>query len=154
MAVDPATITPTLEQVGRVILPRTRQKLLAGGTGALGTFTEHTVPTDEVAEDFIADAAREVALLLGVPRTTWDGNLEDSAKDVVAALAARNIEQSFYSDGTTTTETVASLTARYLTMKDALIETAQNNQTGSPRYGAIRMVTSQAVLDAEAEAEA
>jgi hypothetical protein len=153
--VDPADITPTLDRVGRVILPRTRENRLAGGSGGVvGTFTEHTVPTDEVAAQYVSDAASEVALLLGKPGTTWDGDLNEEAKGVVAKLAARDIEQAYGSEGTTISEVASNLTARYLESKDALLETAKNNQTGSARWGSIRCVTSQAVLDAEAEAEA
>lgn len=155
--VDPADITPDLPRVGRIILPRTREKLFSGGSGGgqpVGTFTDHTVPTGTIASEYIDDAARSVALLLGNPGTAWDGNLEESAKDVVAHLAARDIEQAHGSDGSTVSEVASNLTARYLEMKNALIETARNNQTGGWRMSSIRMVTSQAVLDAEAEASA
>jgi hypothetical protein len=153
--VAPADITPDLDRVGRIILPRTRENRLAGGSGGVvGTFTEHTVPTGDIAEQYVADAALEVSLLLGKPGTTWDGDLEENAKGVVALLAARDIEHAYGSDGTTISEVASNLTARYLESKDALIQTAKNNQTGALRIRSIRVVPSQDILDEEAEAEA
>ncbi len=153
MAVDPADITPTLARVGRIILPRTREKVLAGGSGGTtGTFTEHTVPDADTAQEYIDDAAREVAMLLGAPGTTWDGNLEAVAADVVATLAARDIEQAFGSDGSTLSDVVTTLTARYLSMKEALLATAKNNQTGGWRIKSFPIVGAGAVADYEAEA--
>lgn len=151
--VVPADITPTLDRVGRIILPRTRENRLAGGSGdVVGTFTEHTVPVGDVAESYVTDAAVEVALKLGVPGTSWTGNLEEAAKGVVALLAARDIENAYGSEGSSISEVSENLTARYLSALESLIATAKNNQTGGWRMSSIRMVTSQAVLDAEAAA--
>jgi hypothetical protein len=151
--VDPADITPTLEQVAAHIHTRTRADAdgLGAGTVELGTFTEATVPTATQAAERTQYAARRVALLLGDVGTAWTGDLEASAVDVVSIYAAYLIETSFYSDTAQADESLPRLAATWMEARDALIATAKNNQTGGKRFGSIRMVTSQAVLDAEAE---
>lgn len=152
--VDPEDITPALERVGREIRHRTRENKLSGGSGGVvGTFTEFTTPDDDAAALIVADAAREVAMLLGQPGTSWTGDLDASAADVVAILAALKIEQSYGTEGSQNEALMEQLGRRWRETRDALLLTAKNNQTGGWRFSSIRSVTSQAVLDEE-EAQA
>lgn len=148
--VDPADITPDLPGVGSRIRVRTRE----GAGPELGTFTADTVPTAEQAEEVVGACARHVSLLLGRPGTSWDGSLEDAAKDVVASRAAWRIEATFYAEQASLEDSLTALRLTWEDERDALLATARDNQTGGWRMHGIRMVTSQQVLDDEAAAEA
>ncbi len=138
MAVDPATIRPTVAQVGALIRTRTRD--LDGHEQ--GTFTATTRPTETEAVAEIERAARLVALQLGRPHTTWDGDLLETAKDVVAARAALDIERSYYGDGSSPDDVALDqLGRRYAEDLEALKETARDNQVGGIRIHSLRQVT-------------
>ncbi|MCK9250352.1 MAG: hypothetical protein M0P31_15435 [Solirubrobacteraceae bacterium] len=138
MAVDPDSIRPTVAQVARRIRTRTRD---ADGVEQ-GTFTSSTRPTAVEAEDEIASASRLVALQLGRPYSTWDGDLLETAREVVAARAALEIERSFYGDGSSPDDTpLDQLGRRYAEDLAALQQTARDNQVGGRRMHSIRIVS-------------
>ncbi|MGE4424994.1 MAG: hypothetical protein AB7G37_00915 [Solirubrobacteraceae bacterium] len=137
MAIDPTTITPTLEQVASHIRNRTLDR---GGT-ARGTFTATTIPTDVEATGHAARAARHVALELGRPYSTWDGNLADVATDVAALYAALQIETSYYGDGAGGESNADQLGRMYREQLAALQNTARDNQVGGRRMHSIPIVS-------------
>lgn len=135
--VDPASITPTLDQVASHIRTRT----LDDNGVQVGTFNADTQPTGDEAGIHVARAARYVALQMGTPLTQWTGSLSDSAKDVVSIYAALAIEQSFYGSGSNPDTTgVDQLGRMFREQLAALIQTAQNNQPGVDRWTTIVQV--------------
>lgn len=95
----PYVFVPTLAQIGRVILSRTK-----GEFGALrGTFASDTTPNNIDASGCARDAARDMVPMIGevIPVA-----LIENAQRVCAIRAAMNIELSFYSDQVNTGRSV------------------------------------------------
>lgn len=132
---DPAQILPSLEAIASHIISRTDD----GVGNKLGTFTPETWPPAEAALLHAQRAARYVALELGSPATTWQGDLEATATDLAALRAALTIEQSYYADGSEHSDSGVDQLGRMFREELAAIQaTARNNQIGGARWGSIR----------------
>lgn len=89
--------TPTLAQVASHVRARTKKR---GSGEEMGTFTADTRPSDEQANQVIAEALLEVSSVIGpdVPDVEGDdpNALRNAASGVVSLLAAMTVESSFY----------------------------------------------------------
>src|SRR5215472_5372654 len=88
---EPIEWTPTLQDVGHVILSRTRDD----NGNVLGTFTDVTQPTDDEARIIIQQAVDDCIPLLG---TDIPDELIGEAQHVCAIRAAMYIEITFYAN--------------------------------------------------------
>lgn len=91
--------TPSLSDIGLLILSRTRDKY----GNLAGTFTAETEPTEEQAVRIAQKAAVDMADAMGddIPEKLWD-----DAAEVVAKKAAMIIELSYYSDQVNTDRSI------------------------------------------------
>jgi hypothetical protein len=82
---------PTVDQVARKILSRTRDKY----GRMIGTFTNDTAPTDDQVQEIVSDVVTEIADVVGddIPDA-----LIDDAANVVSLRAAMQIELDYYAD--------------------------------------------------------
>lgn len=82
---------PTVDQVARKILSRTRDKY----GNLLGTFNNDTAPTDLQVQEIISDTVTEIADVIGddIPDA-----LIDDAQNVASLRAAMQIELDYYAD--------------------------------------------------------
>lgn len=136
--VDPADITPSVEAVAEHIRSRTRDR----HGNEVGTFNETTRPTGQDAAEHAARAARYIALQVGTPATDWTGDLLQVATDVAALYAALAIETSYYADGAAADAAgVEQLGRMAREQRDALLQTARDNQVGGRPFHSIRQVT-------------
>jgi hypothetical protein len=87
----PIEWTPTLQDVGHVVLSRTRD---SNGT-VLGTFTSDTQPTDEEVRVLIQKAIDDVMPLIG---TDIPEELISEAQNVASIRTAMYIELTFYAN--------------------------------------------------------
>lgn len=87
----PVDYTPTVSQVAKLIMSRTRNS----NGQLLGTFTADTEPTDTDVDALIATAQAEVEDVVGnnIPEELWD-----DVSTPIAYLAAANVELSFFSE--------------------------------------------------------
>lgn len=89
--------TPTLAQTASHVRSRTKR---AGSGQELGTFTAETRPSDEEANQMIAEALLEVSSVVGpdIPDALGDDPdaLRNAASGLVSLLAAMTVESSFY----------------------------------------------------------
>lgn len=89
--------TPSIAQVASHVRARTKKR---GSGEELGTFTADTRPTDDQANQMIAEALLEVSSVVGpdIPDAAGDDPdaLRNAASGVVSLLAAMTVESSFY----------------------------------------------------------
>lgn len=83
-------ITPTVQQVARLIRARTKDSLGA----EVGTFNGDTRPTDTAVEDLIHEAVSHVDSMYG--GEPCEDNLKARAKGLAAIYTAMLIEQSYF----------------------------------------------------------
>ena len=82
---------PALDDVGRLVLTRTRDIKTPGSDVLLGTFTANTTPTGDQVQSVIDAAVRDVLSQTG-QLDARDGELLDAARNAAAWRAAADVE--------------------------------------------------------------
>jgi hypothetical protein len=115
---------PSIQQVARKILSRTRDQY----GNVQGTFNGTTTPTDQQTQDIINDVVSEVADVIGddIPPALYD-----DAANVVAIRAAMQIELDFFPDQVNTGRSIyPQLLAQYNSAISVLQRAVTNAQNG------------------------
>jgi hypothetical protein len=115
---------PTVDQVARKILSRTRDKY----GNVIGSFTPDTLPTDSQAQAITSDVITEVADVVGDVVPDF---LINDASNVVAIRAAMQIELDFFPDQVNTSRSIYDqLKAEYESALAALQSAVSSAEAG------------------------
>ena len=118
---------PDLADVGRLIPTRTRVMDAPGSDELLGTFTEHTQPTDQQVQPVIDAAVASI----GAAVTTVTTALEPLAKDAAVWRAAADVELAYPERDADIREVYDRLNARAMLALQRLVSAADDSGAGS-----------------------